>query len=79
GVFSFTTGLEVFIFAMQLLDDTYHLHLSVGINFFVGQGGTVVWGNIMAMAVLIVVPALIIFLFLQRYMVAGLTAGAVKS
>jgi lactose/L-arabinose transport system permease protein len=52
--------------------------LSVGINFFVGIGGTVVWGNIMAMAVLIIVPALIFFLFLQRYFIAGITAGGVK-
>jgi multiple sugar transport system permease protein len=40
---------------------------------------TVVWGNIMAMAVLIIVPGLIFYLFLQRYIIGGLTAGAVKA
>jgi len=36
------------------------------------------WGGLMAAAVLITLPVLILALITQRYIVAGLTAGAVK-
>ncbi len=79
ALFAFTTAWQEFTFALTLLKDPKLYPLSVGINFFVGIQGTVLWGNIMAMAVLIIVPSLIFFLFLQRYLVSGLTAGAVKA
>jgi multiple sugar transport system permease protein len=78
ALFSFTLAWQEFMFALTMMKDMDKYTLSVGINFFVGIAGTVVWGNIMAMAVLIIVPGLIFFLFLQRYMISGLTAGAVK-
>ena len=78
ALFAFTNAWQEFMFALTMMKDMDKYTLSVGINFFVGIAGTVVWGNIMAMAVLIVVPGLIFFLFLQRYMISGLTAGAVK-
>jgi ABC-type glycerol-3-phosphate transport system permease component len=79
AIFAFTSAWQEFFFAYTMLKDQNKYTLSVGINFFVGIAGTVVWGNIMAMAVLIMVPSLIFFLFMQRYMVTGLTAGAVKA
>ncbi len=79
ALFAFTSAWQEFMFAMTMMKDMNKYTLSVGINFFVGIAGSVVWGNIMAMAVLIIVPGLIIFLFLQRYMITGLTAGAVKA
>jgi ABC-type glycerol-3-phosphate transport system permease component len=78
ALFSFTLAWQEFMFALTMMKEMDKYTLSVGINFFVGMGGTVVWGNIMAMAVLIIVPGLIFFLFLQRYMITGLTAGAIK-
>ncbi len=79
ALFAFTTAWQEFMFALTLMKDPKMYPLSVGINFFIGVQGTVLWGNIMAMAVLIIVPSLIFFLFLQRYLVGGLTAGAVKA
>lgn len=79
ALFTFSTAWQEFMFALTLMKDPNLYPLSVGINFFVGIQGTVLWGNIMAMAVLIIVPSLIFFLFLQRYLVSGLTAGAVKT
>lgn len=78
ALFAFTIAWQEFMFALTMMKDQSKYPLSVGINFFVGIAGSVVWGNIMAMAVLIIVPGLIFFLFLQRYMISGLTAGAVK-
>lgn len=78
ALFAFTAAWQEFIFALTVMKDPSKYTLSVGINFFVGAGGTVVWGNIMAMATLIIVPGLFVFLLLQRYMISGLSAGAVK-
>jgi lactose/L-arabinose transport system permease protein len=36
------------------------------------------WGGIMTGAVLLTVPMLAVFVFLQRYFMAGITAGAIK-
>jgi multiple sugar transport system permease protein len=38
----------------------------------------VYWNQVMAAALVISIPVVVGFLFLQRYLVAGLTAGAVK-
>jgi len=37
------------------------------------------WNEMMAMSILGCLPVLILFLFLQRYFIAGMTAGAIKS
>jgi ABC-type glycerol-3-phosphate transport system permease component len=79
ALFAFTSAWQEFMFALTMMKEQTMYPLSVAINFFVGPAGTVEWGNIMAMAVLIIVPSLIFFLFMQRYIVAGLTAGAVKA
>lgn len=78
ALFAFTSAWQEFIFALTVMKDPSKYTLSVGINAFVGNSGTVVWGNLMAMAVVIIAPGLIVFLLLQRYMVSGLSAGAVK-
>jgi ABC-type glycerol-3-phosphate transport system permease component len=44
---------------------------------FIGQYGPQ-YGNLMASALLVATPPVILFLILQRYLIRGLTAGAVK-
>ncbi len=51
--------------------------LPAGLNQFIGYQ-TVDWNQMMAAALTGVLPVMIVFLFLQKYLVAGLTAGAVK-
>ena len=51
--------------------------LPAGLNQFIGYQ-TVEWNQMMAAALVGVLPVMVIFLFLQKYLVAGLTAGAVK-
>ena len=57
-------------------DDKYTL--AVGLAQFVGQHKAE-WGLLTASAVLIAVPAAVVFLLVQRHLVTGLTAGATKS
>ena len=51
--------------------------LPAGLNQFIGYQ-TVEWNQMMAAALTGVLPVMLVFLFLQKYLVAGLTAGAVK-
>lgn len=52
--------------------------LPVGIAGFQNSSGTYPWNLVMPAAVLAAVPIIALFLFLQKYFVAGLTEGAVK-
>ncbi len=46
---------------------------------FVGTGGAVEWGgSLSAAALLTALPPILIFLFAQRYLIGGLTKGAIK-
>ena len=51
--------------------------ITAGIYNYIGKYGTQ-WNNIMAFATVIMIPVLLIFIFLQKYIIGGLTAGAVK-
>ncbi len=51
--------------------------LPIGVLDFIGER-TTDWGGLMAASVLVCIPVLIIFLFLQRWFIAGLTRGAIK-
>jgi ABC-type maltose transport system permease subunit len=51
--------------------------LTVQLYSFIGQYGPQ-YGNLMASALLVAAPPVILFLILQRYLISGLTAGAVK-
>lgn len=51
--------------------------VTAGLWTFVGSNNTD-WGAVMAFSTIALLPPLIIFLFAQRYVVSGLTAGAVK-
>ena len=53
--------------------------LPVGLTLLQNNDGITNWGPVMAGTVLAMLPVLVLFLVLQRQMIKGLTAGAVKS
>jgi multiple sugar transport system permease protein len=76
SIMSFIFSWNNFMFSLVLSgDDTKTLPLAV-LNFI--SYSNIDWGGLMAVAVLITLPILIITLFVQRYVVAGLTSGATK-
>ncbi|GAA4062595.1 MULTISPECIES: carbohydrate ABC transporter permease [Actinomadura] len=77
SIFSFITAWNEFIFAFTFLDDQDKYTLPIMLQFFFGRSGNA-WGPIMAASTLLTVPVIAFFLLVQRRMVAGLTAGAVK-
>ena len=77
ALFSFMTGWNEFILAATLMDKEAMYTAPVGLRFFVG-GFQQQWGYFAAGAIIVSIPVVVLFLVLQKYLVSGLTAGAVK-
>ncbi|MDJ1159973.1 carbohydrate ABC transporter permease [Chelatococcus sp. SYSU_G07232] len=75
--FVFTAAWSELLFALMLINSENQKTFAVGLLTFIGKFA-VDWGQMMAASVLALVPACLFFAFLQRYLVTGLTAGAVK-
>ena len=68
---------QQFLFAITFNQTREYQPLPAGLFEFIGYQ-SVTWNEMMAAALTGVLPVMVIFLFLQKYLVAGLTAGAVK-
>ncbi|MFJ9521210.1 carbohydrate ABC transporter permease [Kitasatospora sp. NPDC101801] len=76
SVYAFMTAWGEVLFASVMTNDTTRT-LSVGLQGYATQND-VYWNQVMAASLVVSVPVVAGFLLLQRYLVAGLTAGAVK-
>ncbi len=74
---SFITGWDEFFLARTLISSQSNWVFSVGLTSFETQYA-IAWDEMMAAAVVFALPAVFFFLFVQRYLVSGLTSGAVK-
>lgn len=77
GLFSFMTAWNEFILASTFMTNESHYTLPVLIQSSVGQFSTQ-YGVFAAGAIVTSVPVMAVFYVLQKYLVGGLTAGAVK-
>ncbi|WP_162652843.1 carbohydrate ABC transporter permease [Lentilitoribacter sp. Alg239-R112] len=68
---------QQFIFALTFNSKTEFMPLPIGLFAYFGRQ-EVIWNELMAASFVGIAPVFIIIIFLQRYLVAGLTAGAVK-
>lgn len=75
--FSFLFAWGDLIYSLTFIAEGSKRPITAGIYNFIGKYGTQ-WNNIMAFATVIMVPVVMIFIFLQKYIIGGLTAGAVK-
>jgi len=78
ALLSFIATLNDFVIASVVLVDREQQTLAVGLYRMVSNPNYADWSAFAAGAVMAAVPVVILFLFLQRYIVGGLTAGAVK-
>ena len=76
GILAFTASWNNFMFAL-ILCSSKTTTLPIAIYQFISYSN-VNWGGIMAASVIITLPIILISFFLQRYIITGLTAGAVK-
>jgi N,N'-diacetylchitobiose transport system permease protein len=78
GIFAFIQAWNEFTYALVIMDRPSKQTLPVWVQFFnEGERGTN-WGGVMAASTLITIPVIVFFLMVQRRVVAGMTAGAVK-
>ncbi|GGX11704.1 ABC transporter permease [Streptomyces chryseus] len=75
--YSFVTAWGEVAYASAFMVGDENLTLAGGLQKFVNQYGAQ-WGPMAAASVLIAVPAALVFLFAQRHLVTGVSAGAVK-
>jgi multiple sugar transport system permease protein len=76
AIYAFMTAWSEVLFASVMTNDTTRT-LAVGLRGYATQND-VYWNQVMAASLVVSVPVVAGFLLLQRYLVAGLTAGAVK-
>lgn len=77
AIYIFVTSWNEYLFAMMLSGENVRT-VTVALQHFIGEF-TVQWGLLTAGGTLIAVPVTILFLLVQRRLVGGLTAGAVKA
>lgn len=77
AIISFLWTWNEFMFPFLVLNNEKLHPITVGLHYFVGDEG-IKWGPISASGVLAMLPGLIFFIFAQRYIIEGLTEGAVK-
>ena len=75
--FVFTAAWSELLFALMLISSEDKMTFPVGLLTFVSKFA-VDWGQMTAAAVMALIPACAFFAMIQRYLVQGLTAGAVK-
>jgi multiple sugar transport system permease protein len=77
GLYAFTQAWNEFLYALVFITDVKLRTLPVGLSSFI-TGDVYGWGFLMSGAVLTTLPVIAAYMYLQRYMVEGLTAGSVK-
>lgn len=77
SIFSFLYAWGDLAYGMTFIIDQQKRPITAGIFNFMGQYGTK-WSYLTAFAVVTIVPVALIFIFMQKYIISGMTSGAVK-
>jgi ABC-type glycerol-3-phosphate transport system permease component len=77
SIFSFLLSWTDYTYALMLITSDANKTIPIGLTSMLGSYD-IRWGEIMAGSAIITLPLLIIFIFLSRYFIKGLTAGATK-
>ncbi|RKD30207.1 carbohydrate ABC transporter permease [Lacrimispora algidixylanolytica] len=77
GVFSFLYAWGDLAYGMTFIQNQSDRPITAGIFNFMGQYGTK-WSYLTAFAVVTIIPVALVFIFMQKYIISGLTSGAVK-
>jgi len=76
-LFAFTNAWNEFLFAFVFITSDHLKTLPVGLQLLV-FGDIYPWGRLMAASLLMAIPVVAVYIYAQRYLVEGITAGSVK-
>ncbi|MGI8644520.1 MAG: carbohydrate ABC transporter permease [Thermomicrobiales bacterium] len=77
AIFAFTLSWNEFLYALVMTQDESAMTVPVGLNLLI-YGDVFDWGQLMSASVITTLPVVILYMFVVRWMVEGLTAGSVK-
>lgn len=78
ALFAFHVAWNEYLYASLLIRSPEKMTLSAGVATLIGMEACFSWGALMAAGVLVTAPVILLFIFLQRYLIAGWGEGAVK-
>lgn len=77
GTFAFILSWNEYMFALIFVTSDMNKTLPLGVAGFLGHL-TIDWGSLLASGVIAVIPIMLAFMFFQKYLIQGISAGAVK-
>ena len=77
GMFIFITAWNEFLFALTMTRGNTLRTISVGLAFYIDEFG-IRWGSLMAASILMSIPAVVVFSIFSKFLIKGLSEGAVK-
>lgn len=77
SMFAFILAWNEFLFPLLIAKDTSTRPISVGLAFYIDEVG-IQWGPMLAASMIMSAPAIAVFSYAQKYIIAGLSEGAVK-
>ena len=77
-IFTFILCWNEYLYALILITSEQNKTLTLGLSILLGETAIYSWGMLAAGSVLTVIPVIVLFVFFQKHIVAGFTAGAIK-
>jgi multiple sugar transport system permease protein len=77
GSFAFIDAWKEFLFAVMFINDPARMTIPVGLSYMLGEF-SINYGILAAGAVIAIVPPLLMFSYMQKYLIRGLSSGGVK-
>ena len=76
-IFCFIAAWNEYVIALTLINTTENQPLTLGVTSFIGLNETE-WQYLFAASLIAIVPVVILFGLIERYLISGLTAGSIK-
>jgi ABC-type glycerol-3-phosphate transport system permease component len=77
AIYAFINAWNELMFAVMFTSTKEMRTLPVGLNNYIGEYG-IEWGMMCAAGILTAIPVIFLFMFLQKFLIQGMTAGGVK-
>jgi multiple sugar transport system permease protein len=77
GAFSFVSSWNEYVYAFTFLSSEKYFTLPIGLKLMKGEF-TVAYGSLAAGCVMALIPVILLFAYIQKYLVSGLSDGGVK-